>query len=112
LKHPGILPVGADLVADADAPGSESSWHLFPVAVSQERKAAFLNYLKENWITPGEHYPIAIPDQPAMERVAYEEHGCAAARFLCASEVSLPIHPYMTEEEVQHVIDVCNDWRG
>ncbi len=112
LKHPGIVPVGADIVADGDTPGSESSWHLCPVAVSQERKAAFLNYLKEHWITPGEHYPIAIPDQPAMERVAYEEHGCSSARLLCASEVSLPIQPYITEEEVQHVIDVCNHWRG
>jgi dTDP-3-amino-3,4,6-trideoxy-alpha-D-glucose transaminase len=112
LRHSGIVPVGADIVADGTTPGSDSSWHLFPVAVSQERKAAFLNYLKENWITPGEHYPIAIPDQPAMARVAYEEHSCAAARLLCASEVSLPIHPYMTEEEVHHVIDVCNHWRG
>ena len=116
LQHPGIVPVGAEMVADGNArgnaTGSESSWHLFPVTVSQERKAAFLNHLKENGITPGEHYPIAIPDQPAMARVAYEEHGCGTARVLCASEVSLPIHPYMTEEEVQHVIETCNRWRG
>ena len=112
LEHPGIVPVAADIFADGETSGSDSSWHLFPVAVSPERKAAFLNFLKENWITPGEHYPIAIPDQPAMARVAYHEHGCAAARLLCASEVSLPIHPYMTDEEVQHVIDVCNHWRG
>lgn len=112
LRHPGIVPVGAQVLAQGAATGSESSWHLFPVAVSQERKAAFLNYLKENWITPGEHYPIAIPDQPAMARVAYEEHGCGTARLLCASEVSLPIHPYMTEDEVHHVVETCNRWRG
>ena len=120
IKHAEIVPLGAETVADGvavgianrNAVGSESCWHLFPVTVSPERKAAFLNYLKENWITPGEHYPIAIPDQPAMAHAPYEEHGCDAARLLGASEVSLPIHPYMTEEEVEHVIETCNRWRA
>ena len=91
---------------------SELSWHLYPVAVAPERKSAFLEYLKANGIAPGEHYPIAIPDQPAMASAGREDHGCAVARMLCASEVSLPIHPYLTEEEVQHVVNTCNRWRG
>ena len=91
---------------------SEAGWHLFPVAVTPERKAAFLEHLRDNKIMPGEHYPTVIPDQPAMANVPYEDHGCPVARQLCASEVSLPIHPYLTEEEVQHVITTCNQWRG
>jgi dTDP-3-amino-3,4,6-trideoxy-alpha-D-glucose transaminase len=110
LRHPGIVPIGAG--ASTSYTGSESSWHLFPVAVAPDRKAAFLQYLKENGITPGEHYPIAIPDQPAMADAPHENHGCPEARRLCASEVSLPIHPYLTVEEVQHVIATCNQWRG
>ena len=105
LGHPGVIPL-------EKPSGSESSWHLFPVAITPDRKATFLEYLKENRITPGEHYPIAIPDQPAMARVPHEDHGCPMARRLCASEVSLPIHPYLTEEQVQHVIATCNRWRG
>jgi dTDP-4-amino-4,6-dideoxygalactose transaminase len=106
LGHANMVPLGKP-------EHSESSWHLFPVAVAPDRKAAFIEHLKENWITPGEHYPIAIPDQPAMARAPHENRdGCPTARRLCASEVSLPIHPYLTEEEVQHVIATCNDWRG
>ena len=106
LAHPGIVPLGKP-------EHSESSWHLFPVAIAPDRKAAFLEHLKEHWITPGEHYPIAIPDQPAMARAAHENgDGCPTARRICASEVSLPIHPYLTEEEVEHVIATCNYWRG
>jgi dTDP-3-amino-3,4,6-trideoxy-alpha-D-glucose transaminase len=107
LAHAGINPM-----VGAGQARSESSWHLFPVAVAPERKAAFLQYLRENGIAAGEHYPIVIPDQPAMVRADHEDHGCTAARQLCASEVSLPIHPYLTEEEVQHVIKTCNRWRG
>lgn len=114
IHHPGIIPLGnsaSALEADAGDPEA-SSWHLFPVAVAPPRKAAFLHYLKENHIAPGEHYPVAIPDQPAMARAPFEDHGCAVARCLCASEVSLPIHPYLTDEEIQHVIATCNQWRG
>ena len=53
-----------------------------------------------------------VASQPAMAHAPYEEHGCDAARLLGASEVSLPIHPYMTEEEVEHVIETCNRWRA
>jgi dTDP-3-amino-3,4,6-trideoxy-alpha-D-glucose transaminase len=121
IRHPGIIPLGHTSVSSGTRFNSDSSetrshmdssWHLFPVAVAPDRKAAFLEYLKENWITPGEHYPVAIPDQPALARVRYEDHGCDTARRLCASEVSLPIHPYLTEEEVEHVIATCNRWRG
>jgi dTDP-4-amino-4,6-dideoxygalactose transaminase len=30
------------------------------------------------------------------------------ARQICASEISLPIHPYLTDEEVARVIDAVN----
>jgi dTDP-3-amino-3,4,6-trideoxy-alpha-D-glucose transaminase len=103
LSHNGITPF--------DPPAnSESSWHLFPAAVAPERKAAFLAYMKSRGIAAGEHYPIAIPDQPAMATRVFEDHGCRTARQLCAAEVSLPIHPYLTNEEVQYAIDACNKW--
>ncbi len=93
-------------------PGSDSCWHLFPIFVPPEHKPAFLNHLRQRQIAFGEHYPIAIIDQPAMRGVAHEIIGdCATARFLCASEVSLPIHPYVTDEEAQTIIEACNSWR-
>ncbi len=112
IAHPGILPMHSSGESQDAREMRPSSWHLFPVAVAADRKPAFLDYLKENWIAPGEHYPMAIPDQPALIDVPYEDHGCHGARRLCASEVSLPIHPYLTEEEIQHVIATCNQWRG
>jgi dTDP-4-amino-4,6-dideoxygalactose transaminase len=105
IAHPAITPF-------ENPANSNSSWHLFPVAVSPHRKVAFLEHLKNGGVMPGEHYPTAIPDQPAMADVPYEDRGCPVARRLCASEVSLPLHPYLTEEEVQHVIETCNQWCG
>ncbi|HEY4361493.1 MAG TPA: DegT/DnrJ/EryC1/StrS family aminotransferase [Bryobacteraceae bacterium] len=104
IRNPAVHSMGAP-------EGSESTWHLFPVLVAPDRKPAFLAHLKAAGIGVGEHYPSTILDQPALARVATElTSDCATARRIAASEVSLPIHPYLTDAEVAQVIDAVNAW--
>ncbi|HEV8416639.1 MAG TPA: DegT/DnrJ/EryC1/StrS family aminotransferase [Bryobacteraceae bacterium] len=78
---------------------SEPSWHLFPVWMDRRLPNSPF----------GTHYPAAIPDQKALEGVPFEEPDrCENARRLCASEVSLPIHPYLNDGEVAEVIATVN----
>jgi dTDP-3-amino-3,4,6-trideoxy-alpha-D-glucose transaminase len=92
--------------------GSASNWHLFPVFVAPQSRERFLEHLQAQGISAGVHYPVAIPDQPALARGRFEIAGdCVNARLLCQSEVSLPVHPYLTDEEVGQVIDAVNRWR-
>jgi dTDP-4-amino-4,6-dideoxygalactose transaminase len=93
--------------------GSESGWHLFPVHADPPRKRAFMEHLRERGVMSAEHYPILAPDQRALDGHAFEVAGdLAVARRLSASEVSLPIHPYLTDEEVGGVVAAANAWRG
>jgi dTDP-3-amino-3,4,6-trideoxy-alpha-D-glucose transaminase len=70
-----------------------------------------MEHLKKAGVATGIHYPTAIPDQPAMAKVTFEmADDCSLARQICASEISLPIHPYLTDEEVSRVIDVVNSF--
>lgn len=103
-----------ELVKVPRAPdGSDSCWHLFPVLLEPARKAAFIAHMKTAGVLCGEHYPIAIPDQPAMQNVAHETEGsCERAREWCAAQVSLPIHPYLSGAEVDCVIEAANAWKG
>ncbi len=79
--------------------GSAPSWHLFPIWIDPARRTGF----------GAIHYPIAIPDQKALRDVQFEEpEPCKNARRLCASEVSLPIHPYLNDSEVAEVIAAVN----
>ena len=72
-----------------------------------------MDHLHECGIGSGEHYPIVIPDQKAMAEVPYEiALDFPVARRLAAGEVSLPMHPYLMEEEIDRVIDACNSWEG
>jgi dTDP-3-amino-3,4,6-trideoxy-alpha-D-glucose transaminase len=94
-------------------PCSNSCWHLFPLTVKPDRKGAFLAHLTEYGVGYGEHYPIAIPDQKALQEAPHHLlDDCRRARLLCASEVSIPIHPYLTDDEIEAVIKACNAWPG
>jgi dTDP-3-amino-3,4,6-trideoxy-alpha-D-glucose transaminase len=106
IRHGGIRPMGSPR-------SSHSCGHLFPVLVEAERKQDFLSWVKSRDVAAGEHYPVIIPDQSAMRSAAHEViTDCAQARRIARSEVSLPIHPYLTEGEIGRVIDVCNEWSG
>lgn len=93
------------------AQGSEPSWHLFPLFVAADRREHFLAHLKNAGVGTGIHYPVAIPDQPAMLQAPFESaDDCAVARRLCSTEVSIPIHPYLRDDEVQQVAAAVNSW--
>ncbi len=93
--------------------GSEGVWHLFPVLVAADRKQAAMAHFKAGGVATGEHYPLALNEQKALEHLAGKwGSDCEQARAFCHAEVSLPIHPYLTDAEVRQVIEVANGWQG
>lgn len=93
--------------------GSESVWHLFPVLVSGER-GSFQEHLRRDGIGSGVHYPRTIPEQPALLEAHVGERltPLLQAEAFARREVSLPLHPFLTEREVGRVVASCNSWRG
>ena len=92
--------------------GSDSSRHLFPTLVEPGRKNAAIAHFKERGILVAEHYPLALIEQPALAPIrARCGSDCPRAIDFCRREISLPIHPYLTDEEVGEVIRACNEWR-
>ena len=91
-----------------------SVWHLFPVLVEAARRENFLAHLQTNDIQVGLHYPILIPHQKAMvDRGTPLVAGTLErAKQFADRETSLPIHPYMTDDEIAHVIACVNTWAG
>lgn len=77
--------------------------HIYPVVVSN--RESFTNHLDENGVQWGLHYPVCIE-----EMSMYKGLGVPNKRAIDLSGhiVSLPIHPFMTEEEVSHLCKVVN----
>lgn len=106
IVHAGV---GLPVIPDA----AEPCWHLFPVRVPASARPSFEAWLHDQGVATGRHYPTPIPDQPAMREAAFEApHGIDRAREFCASEVSLPIHPYLLDDEVGRVVAAVNSWKG
>jgi dTDP-3-amino-3,4,6-trideoxy-alpha-D-glucose transaminase len=88
-------------------------WHLFPVLIAPAQRDRFREHMQSAGVITGVHYPRVVSDQPAIRRVAGVEvliEPVNARRF-ADGEVSLPIHPFLTDEEVNAVIEACNAWR-
>jgi len=86
-------------------------WHLFPVRISAPDKASLANWLRAEGIGTGEHYPILIPNQEALVTAASACFGpLERAARLSSEELSLPIHPYLVDEEVDRVLAAIARW--
>ncbi|HEX3360152.1 MAG TPA: DegT/DnrJ/EryC1/StrS family aminotransferase [Solirubrobacterales bacterium] len=88
------------------ATGGTSAHHLYPVEVEEDPDAVFAA-LREAGIGVGRHYPFVCPDQPAAVGVGDSIGDLSVSRRLAARELSLPIHPYLTDAEVETVIAAC-----
>ena len=90
--------------------GSSSAWHLFPVLVDDRN--AFRRHLEAGGVHTGIHYPRLITEQRAL--AAHRAHEVCGelrnAAIFSRSEVSLPIHPYLTPGEVERIVDLVNAW--
>jgi len=88
--------------------GGRSANHLFAVEVTDGDRDERARDLAAAGVAVGRHYPVVCPDQPACAGAGGVALGdLPVARRLAARELSLPIHPYLSDEEVEHVIATC-----
>lgn len=70
------------------------------------RKAVLEANLKTNGIGFGNIYPSVMSSQPGAAAYLKGHFGGQVGEQLCASVVNLPLFPYMTDAELQRVVDV------
>ncbi|MFA0205251.1 DegT/DnrJ/EryC1/StrS family aminotransferase [Vibrio breoganii] len=76
-------------------------YHLFVIRCESPLKLK--EFLLENGIETGVHYPIALPKLPAYKYLNQIENAPLACS-LDSTLLSLPIGEHLTEQEVEHVI--------
>ncbi len=107
INHPLItLPERLD---DAN-----NVYHLFPIIVKgKENRDRLQAYLAENGIGTVCHYPIAPHKQECYAKAEWNTPmlSLPITERLADEELSLPMSPCMTEEEVKRVVEVINEWR-
>lgn len=83
-------------------PNEQNVYHLFPILVGEGKRDALRDYLKEKGIGTVIHYPI-----PPHKQECYKEWNLMSLPIterIADEELSLPIGPTITTEEVNSVI--------
>ena len=77
-----------------------SSRHIYQIRVVNRDQV--MEYLNANDIFPGVHYK----DNTQYEMYSYDQGSCPNAAQISKEVISLPLHMYLTNEDIQKVIDV------
>lgn len=81
-------------------------FHIFPIRCKERDRLQ--QYLTDNGIQTNIHYPI-----PPHKQECYSEWNVASlpvTEKIHAEELSLPMSPVMTADEVERVVEVLNTW--
>ena len=83
-------------------------YHIFPVF--SEQRDVLQAYLEERGVHCLIHYPIPVHLQKAYSGLGYQKGDFPAAEELAETELSIPLYPGMTEEQISYVIDALNEF--
>ena len=75
-----------------------------------EKRAELQAYLKENEIGSDIHYPKLITDQKFFVNNGYNSAGLDVAKSLAEQVLSLPVHPMVSEDDLQHIISTVKNF--
>jgi dTDP-4-amino-4,6-dideoxygalactose transaminase len=87
----------------ARRPGVRHVFHLYILRV--ERRDELLGWLVERGIEAKVHYPRPLHLQPAFERLGYRRGDFPRCEADAECIVTLPAHPYLSDDEVAYTID-------
>ena len=87
----------------------QNAYHLFPILVAEGKRDALHDYLEQNGVGTVIHYPI-----PPHKQECYKEWNNMSLPIteqIANEELSLPIGPSITEQEVRDVIDKIEQFK-
>ncbi|WP_303235581.1 DegT/DnrJ/EryC1/StrS family aminotransferase [Methanosphaera cuniculi] len=86
------------------APDVKHVFHQYTIRVADKRDE-FKDYLTENGIGTGIHYPIVLYKQPYYVNQGIKGD-CPEAELAASQVISIPVHPSLTQEELDTIVDV------
>lgn len=91
------------IVLQEERSATEHAYHVF--AILTKRRDEILKAMQANGISCGIHYPNPIHLQPIFSSIGYSHGEFPMAERIANEELSLPIYPEITEEQIVHVIN-------
>jgi len=95
--------VGTPVIAE----GFYSSWAQYTIRLkNKEQRDSLQAKLKEQGVPSMVYYPTPMHEQTAYKNICDKYGSCPNAIELCNVVLSLPLHPYITDEEIEIVCSI------
>ena len=94
-------------------PDEQNAYHLFPILVKDGKRDALHDYLDANGVGTVIHYPIAPHRQECYDNEYWNTPQLALpiTESLADEELSIPIGPAISIDEVKKVVELINKFR-
>lgn len=90
-------------------------FHQYTIRITDDFKSSrdeFIKYLKENGIGCGVYYPKPLHLHPHFRKMGYKEGNFPIAEKLAKQVVSLPVHPKLSIDDIEFIIDKIQLYAG
>lgn len=94
-------------------PDDQNAYHLFPIIVGEGKRNALHDYLEHNGVGTVCHYPIAPHKQECYAKEGWNipQLSLPITERLADEELSLPIGPTITIQDVAEVVRLVNSFK-
>jgi len=82
---------------------SRHVYHLF--VIRSLNRDDLIEWLKNNGIQTGIHYPLPLHQQPAVKNYVIKYDDLSITEKICKEILSLPMHPQLSDDDVNYVCD-------
>ncbi len=106
-KYKNLLK-GTPVVLPNEKSDRKHVYHLFVIRVPEREK--FMDFMKNNGIDTGIHYPIPIHLQKAYSYLSHKEGDFPRTEEFSKHIVSLPMFPGMSDAEIEYVCSKINEF--
>jgi dTDP-4-amino-4,6-dideoxygalactose transaminase len=100
---------GTPAVLPTEHTGNTPVYHLY--VIRTPKRDEMQNFLKEQGVATGIHYPIPIHLQKSMEYLGYKQGDFPVTEDVVSNILSLPMYAELKDEEIEYVVSsIKNFW--
>lgn len=85
--------------------GNTHVYGQYTIRVNAAKREKIIDKLNEMGVPTGVYYPKCFHEQPVFQLLGYSFGDFPEAEKASREVLSLPMHPYLTEEEQDHIVD-------
>jgi dTDP-4-amino-4,6-dideoxygalactose transaminase len=104
-KYRSLLSTVTQIALPKEMPYAKHVYHLFVIKVKDGKRDQLMNYLTENGVATGLHYPIPLHLQPCFSTLGYVRGQFPNAEDLASNGLSLPMYAELNDEQLNYITE-------